>query len=122
MAGRFVPGMRDEVRLLIEEYGNQNVSIRRYISSVTTGGRLSGSFVEQATEKIWIQPVGGFSEVEAADLDAQTTHLCFQYWSGYALQAKDRLLPSGETLEYDVIRTHLKESHRFSEIKQARRG
>jgi len=121
MASPFLPGMKEEVKLLIQEWG-KNTSIRRYVSSVVTGGRLSGSFVEQDTETMWIQPVGGFSDVKDADLDAETTHLCFQYWSGYRMQAKDRVLPSGETLEYDVIRSHLKESHQFSELKQGKRG
>lgn len=120
MASPFLPGMKQDVIDLIDEWG-KTTSIRRYTSSVVTGGRLSGAFVEQTTEVIWIQPVGGFSDVKEADLDEQTSHLCFQRHTGFAIQAKDRLLPSGETLEYDVIRTHLKESHRFSELKQVRR-
>ena len=121
MGSPFSPGMKEDVKLLVEEWG-KTTSVSRFISSVVSGGRLSGAFVQQSSEIIWIQPVGGFSDVKEADLDDETTHLCFQYWSGYGMKAKDRVLPSGETLEYDVIRTHLKESHRFSELKQVRRG
>jgi hypothetical protein len=121
MASPFLPGMRAEIKALILEWG-KSTKISRFSASVATGGRLSGSFVSGATELIWIQPVGGFSDVKEADLDEETTHLCFQYWSGYNMRAKDRLLPSGETLEYDVIRSHLKESHQFSELKQVRRS
>ena len=121
MTSAFRPNMREEVRKLVTDWG-VNSTISRFISSAVPGGRQSGTWVTGSTEKLWIQPVGGFSDVKEQNLDDETTHLCFHLHSGYAVQAKDRILASGDTLEYDVIKTNLKESHRFSELKQVRRS
>jgi len=117
MTSAFRPSMRDEIRKLVEDWG-KNSRITRFISTTDDTGRESGSFQTQAaSEKLWIQPIGGFSDVKEQGLDEQTTHLAFQLWSGTSMEAKDRILPSGNTYEYDVIRHHVKESHRVSELK-----
>ncbi len=120
MSSPFTTGMREDHRALVLEWG-KNTVVSRFVSVVVAGGRESGSFVSSATEIMWVQPIGGFSDIKEQGLDEATTHLLFQYWSGYTVQAKDRILPSGETFRYDVIRSNLKESHRVSELKQVRR-
>jgi len=121
MSSSFRPDMRNETRKLILDWGKNSV-ITRFVSVAVAGGRDSGAWITGSTEKLWIQPVGGFSDVKESNLDDQTTHLCFHLWSGYAVEAKDRILASGDTLEFDLIKTNLKESHRFSELKQVRRS
>lgn len=121
MSSPYTVGMREEVKDLVEEW-KVPCDISRFISTKNAQGRLSGSFVNQISgESLWIQPIGGLSEVEVRGLDDETTHLAYQSWSGYAMQAKDRIFASGDTYAYDVVRVHIKESHRVSELKQVKR-
>ena len=97
-------------------------TVKRYISSTDAQGRKTGSFVNQTTtELIWIQPAGGAADTRDFGISAETTHLAFQNHGGFALEAKDRIIPSGEVYEYDVIRALVYESHRLAELRQVPR-
>lgn len=121
MTSPFLPGMKSEINALILEWG-KNCSISRFVSTLNPQGRLSGSFVVQSpTEKLWIQPVGGASDVVELGIDEQTTHLSWQDFAGFEMRAKDRVLPTGDAYEYDVIRVHRQESQLVTELKLVKR-
>lgn len=112
--------MRAQVDAVMADWA-VNCSVSRFSPGTTdAAGHLSaGTFASVATaEPIWLQAIGGSSRIRELGLDAQTTHLAFQKWSGVALQPKDRLLPSGQSVAFDVIRAHVYESHRMAEVKQ----
>lgn len=117
MSVEFRPVMREEISSLVQEWG-KNCTISRNVLVTTADGRESGGFATQATEILWIQPVDrGGSDVKTKGIDEETTHYAWQKYSGYAMRAKDRILESGATYSYDVVRVHVKESHRLSELK-----
>ena len=121
MSVQFRPDIRDEIQDLVEEWG-KNCTISRNVTVTGADGKESGGFVNQATEILWIQPIGGGSDVKEKGIDEETTHFAWQHYSGYAMSAKDRVLQSGDVFEYDVIRVHIKEAHRVSELKQVTRS
>jgi hypothetical protein len=97
-------------------------TVKRFVSTTDASGRKVGSYVTQTTtEKLWIQPAGGFADTKDFGIGAETTHLAFQNYSGYVLEAKDRIVPSGQTYEYDVLRALVYESHRLAELRQVPR-
>ncbi|MGW8178849.1 MAG: hypothetical protein ACWGQW_08825 [bacterium] len=104
----------------------RNVSVTRFISTTDETGRESGGFVSQTnSEPMWIQPLSkGTEEVEIRGLAAETTHLGFQRWDGFQLEPQDKIIDvdeSGQTRNYDVVRAHLKESHRVAELMEVKR-
>jgi|WetSurMetagenome_2_1015567.scaffolds.fasta_scaffold94745_4 hypothetical protein len=121
MTSPYLPGMKAEINALILEWG-KDCAISRFVSTLNTQGRLSGSFVTQAAaQKLWIQPTAGASDIAELGIDEQTTHLAWEDFTGFEMKAKDRILPSGESYEYDVIRVHRQESQLVSELKLVRR-
>ena len=115
------PEMRGQLNPLINAWGVPS-KIDRLVATTNAQGRLSGSFVTQVTDEIlWIQPAGGGSEVVELGIDEQTTHLAFQKWPGFEMVAKDRVTPSGQTYEYDVLKVHRYETHLLTELKLVRR-
>jgi hypothetical protein len=100
-------------------------TLLRFNPQTDATGRKTGSYTSLlasgATEKVWIQPLAGDSDIQAQGLNSETTHLAYQKWSGTALVAKDRILPSGQTFAYDVIRAQVYETHRRAELKQVMR-
>lgn len=121
MSSPHLPGMKAEITALVLEWG-KDCNISRFVSVLNTQGRLSGSFVTQVpSQKLWIQPVGGASDVVEQGIDEQTTHLAWEDFAGFEMKAKDRVLPSGESYEYDVIRVHRQESQLVTELKLVRR-
>lgn len=121
MVSPFLAGMKAEFDDLKEEWGKETV-VKRFISSLNAQGRLSGSFTTVLSGEImWVQPAAGSSEVEDLGIDELTTHLAFQKFSGTAMQAKDRVTVTGDAFDYDVVRVHIKESHRVNELKQIKR-
>jgi hypothetical protein len=113
--------MKTEINALILEWG-KDCAISRFISTLNSQGRLSGSFVTQApAQKLWVQPVGGASDIAELGIDEQTTHLAWEDFTGFEMKAKDRVLPSGDSYEYDVIRVHRQESQLVTELKLVRR-
>jgi hypothetical protein len=116
--------MRAQFAALMDDGWSVACAVTRFNGGTTDGAghKSAGSFGSVATsEKIWIQAVAGRSQIKEQGLDAETTHLAFQKYSGYALMPKDRILPSGQTYAYDVVRAHVLESHRMAELKQVLR-
>ena len=104
----------------------RNVRVTRFISTTDESGREEGSFQNVAVgEPMWIQSISrGNEEVEERGLAAETTHYGFQYWDGFALEANDKVYDTdeqGQTHIYDVVRAHLKESHRVCELMEVLR-
>jgi len=100
--------------------------VQRFVAVTDATGRESGTFQSVAVdEPMWIQAVSqGDSEVEEKGLDARTTHLAFQKWDGFPLEPFDKIYDTDEQgypHEYDVIRAHLKESHRVAELMLPKR-
>ncbi len=111
--------MRAQFDSLLDAGWGSLCAVTRLSGTADSAGHISGSFASKASgEKIWIQPLAGRSSIDSKNLAAETTHLAFQKYSGYALRPKDRILPSGATYAYDVIRAHVFESHRMAELKQ----
>ncbi len=111
--------MRAQFDSLLDAGWGVNCVITRLSGSVDSEGEVSGSYVTlTASERVWIQPLAGRSLIDNKGLNAETTHLAFQKIAGTKLLPKDRILPSGETYVYDVMRTHTLETHRMSELKQ----
>jgi hypothetical protein len=112
--------MRNQFNSLLSGQGWGTLCrISRLSGTADTRGHMSGSFVTlQSGARIWIQALAGRSSIDTKNLNAETTHLAFQKYSGTAMRPKDRVLPSGETYSYDVIRAHVFESHRMAELKQ----
>lgn len=99
-----------------------NSTVTRFVSTTDASGKKVGSFQTQATnEKIWIQPIGGTSDIREQGLSAETTHVAFQKFTGFVLIPKDRILQSGGAYEYDVLRALVFESHRMAELQLVRR-
>lgn len=114
--------IRAQAQAVIDDWAIPS-TVSRFISVTDLAGKKSGSFVSQATaEPIWIQPISGSSDIREQGLNAETTHLAFQKFTGFVLVPKDRILPSGATYEYDVLRAHEFESHRMAELKLVRRN
>ena len=111
--------MRSQFNSLLDAGWGTSCLITRLSGTVDSAGHTGGSFVTvSSAERIWIQGLAGRSSIDTKNLDAETTHLAFQKTTGTALRPKDRILPSGETYKYDVVKTHLWETHRMSELKQ----
>lgn len=112
---------RAEIRARAESEINawaKPATVKRFISTTDGSGRKTGSFITQVTgELFWIQPASGGADTREFGVSAETTHLAFQQHDGYALEAKDRILPSGEVYEYDVLRALVYESHRLAELR-----
>lgn len=117
--------MRAQAKSVIEDWG-VSCDVTRFTPTTDTSGRKTGTFVNITPSGgtdpiIWIQPIAGNSDVRDQGLNAETTHLAFQKWSGSSLEPKDRIDPPGTNYVYDVIAAHVLESHRMAELKQVRR-
>jgi hypothetical protein len=100
--------------------------VQRFVATTDDTGREAGAFQAVAVdEPIWIQPISaGDATVEEKGLDSRTTHLAFLRWNGFELEPLDKIYDTDETSitrEYDVIRAHLKESHRVAELMLPKR-
>jgi hypothetical protein len=114
--------IRAQAQMVIDDWAVAT-TVSRFVSTTDLSGKKTGTYVTQASgEKIWIQPIGGESDIREQGLNAETTHLAFQKWSGFALLPKDRILPTGDPFEYDVLRALVLESHRMAELKLVRRN
>jgi hypothetical protein len=114
--------IRGQAQVVIDDWSIPS-TVSRFIATTDSAGKKTGTFVTQvASELIWVQPLGGNSDIREQGLNAETTHLAFQKYSGFALIPKDRILQSGDTFEYDVLRAHIFESHRMAELKLVRRN
>jgi|SRR6266850_3856733 len=111
--------MRAQFDSLIDAGWGIASRISRLSGTTDSSGHIGGTFATLVSnEKIWIQALAGRSSIDTKNLDAETTHLAFQKRTGQALLPKDRILPSGATYVFDVIRAHIFETHRMAELKQ----
>jgi hypothetical protein len=114
--------MRAQFDSLIDAGWARPCAVSRLSGTTDIRGHVVGSFVSKATgEQLWIQTISGRSAIDVKNLDAETTHLCYQKLTGFVLMPKDRILPSGEVYQYDVIHADVFETHRMSQLKQVLR-
>jgi hypothetical protein len=117
-------GMRAQVAEQIQGAGVR-CNVLRFNPTTDATGKKTGSYTSLVSggvnEIMWIQPIGGGSDIQDEGLNAETTHYVFQAHEGVALVAKDRILPSGETYAYDVLQPNVLETHRRAELKQVLR-
>jgi hypothetical protein len=117
--------MRAQFQSVLNDWG-VSCDVLRLVATKNAAGKLSGAYASLVSggvdETIWIQPVGGESNISNAGLNSETTHLAYYRFSGTALVAKDRILPSGSEFAFDVIRAYTRETHREAELKQVRRA
>ncbi len=115
--------MRAQFDSLIDAGWGVACGVTRLSGSKDGAGHIVGSYASVVTsELMWIQATSGRSSIDVKNLDAETTHFCFQKHSGYALIPKDRILPSGATYVFDVLHTEVLETHRMSQVKQVLRA
>lgn len=119
--------MRQDMSGLITDWGVSS-SIRRKTVTRNTAGQVSASFVSVGTELMWIQPFEGQSDgrnvgtrLDAGIID-KMTHQCYERFSGYALQAEDQILVSGDTYVYDVLAVQVLHTHRHIFLQQVKRS
>lgn len=118
----FAIGMRTDVEGIVNEWG-KNTTIKRQSTSLNAQGRFSGGFATVATDEVlFVQPVAGDSTIVSEGIDDETTHFTYQKFSGFVMEVKDRVTVSGDSFDFDVVRIHVKESHRFIELKQITRS
>lgn len=117
--------MRQDMSGLIQDWGVSS-SIRRKTETRNSAGQISASFTSVATETLWIQPIEGerynlLNRIDAGILD-RMTHQCYERFSGYAMQAEDQILVSGDTYVYDVVAVQVLQTHRHIFLQQVKRS
>lgn len=117
--------MRRDMSGLIVDWG-VTASIRRKSATRNAAGQVSASFASVGTEKLWIQPIEGdrfniLNRIDAGILD-RMTHQAYERYSGYAMQAEDQILQSGDTYVYDVLAVQLLDTHRHLFLQQVKRS
>ena len=119
----FAAGMRSDLTDLVLEWGKNSTIKRQSTAVLNAQGRLSGDFVTQITDEVlFVQPIAGSSTIVSEGIDDETTHLAYQKFSGFIMEPKDRVTVSGDSFDFDVVRIHVKESHRVTELKQITRS
>lgn len=117
--------MRQDMSGLITDWGVSS-SIRRKAETLNAAGQVSASFASVGTELLWIQPLeaqsyGIANRIDPGILD-KMTHQCYERFSGYAMQAEDQILVSGDTYVYDVLAVQVLQTHRHIFLQQVKRS
>ncbi len=117
--------MRQDMSGLIVDWGVSS-SIRRKTVSRNNAGQVSGTFTSVGTELLWIEPIEGerynlLNRIDAGILD-KMTHQCFERFSGFAMQAEDQILVSGDSYVYDVVAVQILQTHRHLFLQQVKRS
>lgn len=114
-------GMRAQYAATIADW-TRPVKLTRYIASTDTSGRAVGTFeIIAAAEPMWIQAISkGDVEVLSKGIAAETTHYGFTEWAGAVIMAMDKIEytdEQGNLIQFDVVRSSQKDSHRITELK-----
>ncbi len=115
----YLTGMKADVSGLIDDWGKRTV-VSRLSSTLTASKRYSGSFVGVLSGTLWIQPVGGSMKRSDPGLMDETTHIAIARKT-IAVQAADRLAPSGETYLYDVLHVEEDPTHNTIQLRRVKR-
>jgi hypothetical protein len=114
-----LPGMQADISGLIDDWGKRTV-VSRLSSTLTASKRYSGSFAAVLSGTVWVQPVGGSLKRSDPGLMDETTHIAIAR-KGIAIQAADRLAPSGETYLYDVLHIDEDPTHNTIQLRRVKR-
>lgn len=117
--------MRQDMSGLIIDWGVVS-SIRRKTPNRNSAGQVSGSFASVGTETLWVQPLeaqsyGIANRIDPGILD-KMTHQCYEKFSGFAMQAEDQILVSGDSYVYDVLAVQVLQTHRHIFLQQVKRS
>ena len=112
--------MRTHMSGLVAEWG-VTCTISRYSANVNSAGWRSGASVSIGTEVLWVQPLEGTGDRRSPGILEDTTHVVFQRYGGLDMRAEDKILPTGETYELDVLAVSVKENHREVQAKRVKR-
>lgn len=114
--------MREDVSGLIADWG-VTCTVTRFDKTLNASGRYSGTFATLTSMVMWIQPKSMTEEDrETAGIIDATTHELFEWYDGPELREEDRVLPSGDTYEYDVLGASVFETHRHAWLKRVKRS
>lgn len=119
-------GMKSDISGLIDDWGARTI-VSRLSSTLTASKRLSGTFVNKLSGIVWIQPIamkgtlGGLTTVHRSPqgLLDETTHIAITRKT-LAVQANDKLLPSGETYPYDVLDNEENPTHNTIQLRRVK--
>lgn len=111
--------MRQDVSGLISDWG-VNCKIRRFSSTVSTAGHLSGTYISQTTEQCWVQPITSKEMRADVGVEEIDDFVMFQRYGGFAFKADDRIVPSTDTYEYDVVAVEGRETHIEVRLKKVK--
>ena len=121
-------GMQSDISGLIDDWGKRTI-VSRLSATLTASKRLSGTFVNKLSGIVWIQPIpmkgtlmgAGPTTVRRSlqGLLDETTHIAISRKT-LAIQANDKLLPSGETYLYDVLDNEENPTHNTIQLRRVK--
>jgi len=94
--------------------------ITRMSGSLNATGRLSGTFVSKTSGAFWIQPDTGNYRRDLPGKLEETTHVAFARKT-LDVRSGDRILPSGDTYEYDVLDLQENPTHNVVMLRRVKR-
>jgi hypothetical protein len=94
--------------------------VTRMSGSLNSTGRLSGSFVAKTSGTLWIQPDAGNYRRDLPGKIEETTHVAFVRKT-LDVRSGDRVLPSGDTYEYDVLDLQENPTHNVVMLRRVKR-
>jgi hypothetical protein len=119
MAYAGLAGMLLDISGLIAEWGVRS-TVTRLSGSLNASKRFSGAFVAKASGSVWIQPEdGNYRRGDAGALE-ETTHLAYVRKALNVLSG-DRLLPVGDSYEYDVLSIDENPTHNVVLLRRVKR-
>jgi len=104
---------------LISEWGVTAV-VTRASGSLNGSGRFSGTFVTKTSGTVWIQPDMGNYRRDLPGVLEETSHVAFARKTLNVLSG-DRLLPAGDTYEYDVLDIQENPTHNVVMMRRVKR-
>jgi hypothetical protein len=116
--------MKADISGLIQDWGKRTI-VSRLSGTMTASKRFSGSFVNVLSGTVWIQPVmdsqqGRFKRDDYG-INDETTHLAIARKT-LLVKASDKLLPSGESYEYDVLDLQEDPTHNTIQLRRVKRS
>ncbi len=119
MAFSQINSMKADISGLISEWGIRS-SIKRLSGSLNASKRFSGSFITKSSGLIWIQPdAGNYRRGEPGQIE-ETTHVAFASKTLNVVSG-DRILPSGDSYEYDVLDIQENPTHNAVMLRRVKR-
>lgn len=113
--------MRAEAAAVINDAASLCTVSRSTVTTDAAGHKVTTWSAVATNEKIWIQPITGREQIQVEGVVSETTHMGYQSYSGYVLSNADRVRPTGDVYDYDVVAVQIHESHRQVQLKRVQR-